>query len=166
MENNTVILDLSENNYIIGIVPLNKVCSVQMLSTDINENTTFNLQFSLDGINWANAKESGIEITDTLIQSETLFFSFRGVPGNYFRLYFNGSSGEITCIGTNIRLENSIEPDINNALLSEDGLHYLLSEDGTVILIPEDENIENVLLTEDGQNYLLDENGETILITE
>jgi len=49
------------------------------------------------------------------------------------------------------------EPNLDNALLSEDGLYALMSEDGTYLLIPEETDITDALLTDDGMNYMITE---------
>lgn len=83
-------INLGTTRVIKGVVPLNGLFSVQLLSANLSGNTTFNLQFSNDGENWANAKEAGTDITDTLVQATVNFNSFSGVPGTRFQILFAG----------------------------------------------------------------------------
>lgn len=83
-------ISLGSTRVIKGIIPLTGLFSVQLLSADLSANTTFNLQYSSDGTNWANAKEAGTDIADTLVQATVNFNSFSGVPGTRFRILFAG----------------------------------------------------------------------------
>ncbi len=89
-------ISLGTTRVIKGVVPLNGLFSVQLLSANLSGNTTFNLQFSNDGTNYANAKEAGTDITDTLVQSTVNFNSFSGVPGTRFQILFAGvTTGDV-----------------------------------------------------------------------
>lgn len=85
-------ISLGTTREIKGIVPLNGLFSVQLLSANLSGDTTFNLQFSNDGTNWGNAKEAGTDISDTLSQSTVNFNSFSGVPGTRFKILFAGAT--------------------------------------------------------------------------
>lgn len=83
-------IDLSEVRVIEGYVPLKCVFGVQMKSTDLSAETTWNLQFSNDGTNWANAKESGTDITGSITQNVVSYESFAGVARSKYRILFAG----------------------------------------------------------------------------
>ena len=90
MEN--VPIDLSTLRYIAGIIPLRGTVGIQAKSTDLSGDTTFNLAFSNDGIDYGAAKESGVAITDTLQANVVNFFSFSGIPGTHYKLTFEGET--------------------------------------------------------------------------
>ena len=85
-------INLSELRVIQGAVPLKGVTSVQLLSANLSGSTTFNLQFSNDKISWANAKESGADVTGTLISGAVIFEAFSGIPGSYYQIIFAGAT--------------------------------------------------------------------------
>lgn len=73
-------------------VPLKGVFTVQMLCANLSAGTTFNLQFSLDKVNWDNAQESGTDISDTLVDDTVMIKSFEADPGIYWRIIFAGAT--------------------------------------------------------------------------
>jgi hypothetical protein len=75
-----------------GVVPLRGRFTIQMLSANLSADTTFNLQFSLDGTNWDNAQDAGVDISDSLVQSATMIKSFDADPGILFRILFAGAT--------------------------------------------------------------------------
>ena len=82
---------LGTTRVIQGVVPLTGRFSVQMLSANLSADTTFNLQFSLDGTNWDNAMDTtGSDISDTLVQSATKVVSYDAAPAISFRILFAG----------------------------------------------------------------------------
>lgn len=85
-------INLATVRYIRGVVPLNGLFSIQLKSTDLSASTDFNLQYSNDKTDWCNASEGGVEITSTLVQSETNYNAFSGVPGTHFQILFSGAT--------------------------------------------------------------------------
>lgn len=75
-----------------GVVPAYGSFTVQMGSSDLSASTVWNLQFSLDGINWDNAQEYGIDISDTLVQSDVVIRLFNADAGLNFRILFAGAT--------------------------------------------------------------------------
>lgn len=75
-----------------GVVPIRGRFSIQMLSTNLSADTTFNLQFSLDGTNWDNAQESGTDVSDVLVANATMIKSFESDKGLKFRILFAGAT--------------------------------------------------------------------------
>lgn len=85
-------INLATVRYIRGIVPLNGLFAVQLLCENLSGNTTFNLQFSNDKENWANAKEAGTDISGTLVDDTVNFNAFSGVPRTYYQILFAGAT--------------------------------------------------------------------------
>ncbi len=71
-------------------VPQNGFFTVQMLCNNLSAGTTYNLQFSLDGIEWANAQESGTDITGTLADDVTKVIPIQTSPGIRWKILFAG----------------------------------------------------------------------------
>ena len=73
-----------------GTTPRDGAFSIQMLSANLSGNTTFSLQYSLDGENWANAKSNGEDVTGTLVDDTTYFNSYEADTSIFFRILFAG----------------------------------------------------------------------------
>lgn len=83
--------------YFTGIVPLRGRYTIQMLSTNLSGNTIWNLQVSVDGTSWENAKELGTDISDTLVDDLVQVRTFEGNPGDKFKILFDGATtGTVT----------------------------------------------------------------------
>ena len=85
-------IDLESVRYFTGVVPSNGVFSIEMKSTDLSADTTWNLQFSSGGTNFDNAQESGTDVSGTLVASTTTYEAFYGVPGDYIKVVFAGET--------------------------------------------------------------------------
>lgn len=85
-------INLATVRYFTGVVPQNGVFSIEMLSDDISASTAWNLQFSSGGVNFDNAQEAGVDITDTLVVDEPMYQSFNGIPGDYIKILFAGAT--------------------------------------------------------------------------
>lgn len=72
------------------IVNLKKSFSVQMLSTNLSADTTFNLQFSLDNTNWCNAQSAGTDVTIILKDDIAQVVSFEADSEVYWRVLAAG----------------------------------------------------------------------------
>jgi hypothetical protein len=71
--------------------------SVQMLSANISATTTFYLELSVDGTNWDNAVDAGVDVSDTLVVNVTKVVNFESMVGIYWRIRFaSGNTGVIT----------------------------------------------------------------------
>lgn len=75
-----------------AVVPLKGVVTVQMLCANLSADSAFSLQLSLDKTNWDNAQESGVDITDTLVDDAVMIKSFEADPGIYWRILFAGAT--------------------------------------------------------------------------
>ena len=75
-----------------GQVPTRGRFTVQLLSGDLSDDTTFNLQLSLDKSNWDNAVDAGTDISDTLVQGEAKVVSYEADPGIYWQIIFAGAT--------------------------------------------------------------------------
>jgi len=72
---------------------------IQMLSANISVTTTFYLEFSLDQTNWDIAVEGGVDVSDTLVQSQAKVFPFESPNGLYWRIRFaSGSTGTVNYV--------------------------------------------------------------------
>jgi hypothetical protein len=92
-------IDLSESRIIGGVVPSRGRFSIQMLSENLSETTTFGLEISADGDNWDVAEEAGTDVTDTLVDDTTKVVSFESDPGMYWQIKFAGSTtGDVAYI--------------------------------------------------------------------
>lgn len=85
-------IDLSSTRVITGIVPLRATFSVQLLSSDLSADTTLGLYYSNDKTNWDTAKESGTDVTDTLVDDTMLLLSFEADPELYWKIEFDGAT--------------------------------------------------------------------------
>jgi len=165
---------------------ITKVCSDKDLFAIINYNVDYRLNtrqiptkidISYEQLLLLTPNISWLEFDQIIENGNTLTVSYNEeciLLARDARLTASGELGEVTEIkivdgkisGNNIFVLGSLlanvnpsdtEPDIDNALLSEDGLYALMSEDGTYLLIPEDTDITDALLTEDGLNYFITE---------
>jgi hypothetical protein len=83
---------LGTTRVINGIVPLRGFYTVELLSTNLSGNTTWNLKISAGGTNFDNAKEGGVDITETLVDDVAMVRVYQGNPGDKFRITFEGST--------------------------------------------------------------------------
>jgi hypothetical protein len=74
------------------VSPQNGFFTFQMLCTNLSGDTTWNLQFSLDGTNWKNAKEAGTDITGTLSDDVVTLEVVNTAPGVRWRILFAGAT--------------------------------------------------------------------------
>lgn len=59
---------------------------MQLTSDDISTSVTWSLEVSADGTNWDVARESGTDITGTLVIDEPYVEAIDGLHGLYFRI--------------------------------------------------------------------------------
>lgn len=85
-------IDLSSVREIEATFPLDGIFSIDMLSSDVSETTTFSVQGSVGGTNYDILQDSGTDITDTLVVDETKYIAVAGRPGDKVKIVFAGSS--------------------------------------------------------------------------
>ena len=83
-------INLASVRYFTDRAPMDGELVIQMKSTNLSANTTFNLYLSLNGTDWDIAQESGTDISDTLIANETKIKSFLVNKGIHFKIEFTG----------------------------------------------------------------------------
>jgi hypothetical protein len=76
--------------YFTGKVPSRGKFTIQMLSTDLSAETTFNVQISADGLEFDNAYELGEAVTGTIADDVTTVKTYEGNPGDTFKILFAG----------------------------------------------------------------------------
>lgn len=88
--------------YIPASVGQEMICdgvAIQLLSADLNQDTTVTLQFSLDRTNWDNATNDSGDITDILKKDEPKVVVYDLKPLTYWRLAITaGSTGTVNYI--------------------------------------------------------------------
>jgi len=90
-------IDLAVSRVIELTAPLSGVWAIQLDSADVSASTDLNVEVSLDGTNWDVARESGTDITDTLVQAETTVITVLGKAKNFYRINFEGATtGTVT----------------------------------------------------------------------
>ena len=87
--------------YFSGKIPSRGRFTIQMLSDDLSADTTWNLEVSADGITFANAQESGIDISGTLVAQEPTVRTFEGNPGDTWQITFAGATTGVVEIVVN-----------------------------------------------------------------
>lgn len=92
MANQSGTIDLSSTRVITGVVPLDKLFTVDMKSTDLSGDTTWSLKMGFDKTDLGAAQEAGVDITDTLVASTRQVRTFEGDPGLYWEIEFDGAT--------------------------------------------------------------------------
>lgn len=62
----------------------------ELFSSNVSDDTTYNVQISVSGDRFQNAQEGGTDITGTLTQNSAVVKSFEGNPGDVVRILFAG----------------------------------------------------------------------------
>ena len=90
-------IDLSSTREIDLTAGLSNVYSIELYSADLSADTTVNVKESVGGVNYDDAKESGVAITGTLSASSALVFTILGKHKNHYKFEFDGATtGNVT----------------------------------------------------------------------
>lgn len=92
MANISATIDLSSTRVITGIVPLDKLFTVDMKSTDLSADTDWTLKMGFDKDDLANANNDSGDITGTLSSGTKQTRTFAGDPGLYWEIEFGGAT--------------------------------------------------------------------------
>jgi len=83
---------LATTRVIQGVVPANRMFSIQLLCNNLSAETTFNLEVSCDKTSWDIAQEAGTDIADTIVDDVAKLKSFEADPGLYWQIKFAGAT--------------------------------------------------------------------------
>jgi hypothetical protein len=88
----TSTIDLGVTRIIPLLSPIDGTFSIELLSADLSADTTFFIEQSVSGTNWAAAKEAGTAISETLVQSTVFVDVYEIDKYNEFRIRFDGAT--------------------------------------------------------------------------
>lgn len=85
-------INLATVRFVNGVIPSKGRFTIELMSEDLSAETTFNVQISASGDNYANAQESGADIEGTIANSTATVKTYEGNPGDRFKILFAGAT--------------------------------------------------------------------------